>query len=172
MRRAILAVTTGCLLLTGAACGSDPKTSTTTAAATPSAAPPSVASSPTADYTADTKAVCTKVNKIFSDDLEDFATDLGKMIANKEAKQTSGADAAEKAAGKDLKDVAAAMKKATAEAEDPALVRAGEQSAEKITATAADGKFYDKIKTTKDVDTVLKAEFTRWYTPLSEFCGG
>ena len=170
MRRAILAVTTGCVLLTGAACGNDADSSTT-AAATPSAAPSAVASSPAADYTADTKAVCAKVDKIFTEDLEDFATELGKMIAYKEAKQTSEANTAEKSAGKELKEVAAAMKKATGAAQDPGLVKAGEASAEKITTTAGDTKFFDKIKTTKDVDTVLEAEFTAWFTPLSEYCG-
>jgi len=172
MRRAILAVTTGCVLLTGTACGNDSDSSTTAAPiSTLSATPSVVASSPAADYTADTKAICAKVDKIFTEDLEDFATELGKMIAYKEAKQTSEANAAEKSAGKELKEVAATVKKATAPAKDPDLVKGGEESAGKITETAGDSAFFDKIKTTKDVDKVLESEFTGWFTPLSAYCG-
>ena len=83
MRRAFLAVALGSVLLTATACDSD--------AETPAAAPAASTPSPAAtiaepDYSANTKLVCGKVEKVFDADLESFGTQMGKMIAHKEAR--------------------------------------------------------------------------------------
>jgi Zn-dependent oligopeptidase len=170
MRRALLAATLGGLLLSGTACSSDgdakPEAGTTTAAAAPTTAP----TSPPPDYTANTKKVCAKLDKIFDAELEDFGTEIGKMIAYKEAKQTDNAEAAEKAAGKQLKDVGAKIKRETAAAQDPELQQAGAASAAKFTKSATDSKLFDKIKSTKDLDKVLQTQMTTWLTPVAGYC--
>ncbi|MGA5303367.1 hypothetical protein ACPCHT_25810 [Nucisporomicrobium flavum] len=172
MRRALLAATLGGLLLTGTACSSDgdaePTAGTTTAAT--EAAPTTAPTSAAPDYTANTKKVCTKVVKIYSDGTEDFGTEIGKMIAYKEAKQADNAQAAEKAAGKELRDVGAKLKKETAAAQDPELRQAGATSAAKFTKSGNDSKLFDRIKTTKDLDKVLQTELTNWLTPIAGYC--
>jgi Zn-dependent oligopeptidase len=165
----MLAVTVGGVLLTGVACDSRDQTSTSApsaAASLPAAQPSSAAP----DYSADTKLVCGTVQKIFTHDLKNFAADLGKMIANKEAKQTAGAAAARKAAGDELKRVGATVKKATAAAQDPELRAAGAVSAAKFVKTAGDDRFFDKIKSTSDLNKIIEARLTEWFTPVAGYC--
>ena len=168
MRRALLAVALGGLLLTAAACDSGAeRTAAAPAATTPSAAP---TTSPAPDYTANTKLVCGKVSDIFSDDMTGFHTELGKMIARKEAKETAEAEQAEKAAAAQLKSVGAKIKKETAAAEDPDLKTAGAATAAKLTRSAADAKFFDGIKTEKDLDSRIEAKLVDWMNPVTGFC--
>jgi hypothetical protein len=172
MRRAILAVTIGGVLLTGAACDNDAADTAgaTTAAPSATAAPSQLPSSPPPDYTANTKLVCGKVEKIFNDGLQGFATDLGKMIAHKEAKQTAEADAAQRSASTALKNVGTQVKNATATADDPALRTAGAASAAKFAKSAGDDKFFDKIKTTKDLNSIIEGQLAEWFTPVAGYC--
>jgi hypothetical protein len=169
MRRAILAVIFGGVLLTGTACDSDAAT-TASASPSPVLTPSSEPTSPPPDYTANTKLVCTKVQKILNADLAGFGTQVGKMIAYKEAKQTAEAQAAEKAAGQELRKVGAKVKKETAAAQDPNLRLAGATSAAKFVKTAGDEKFFDRIKTTKDLDKVIEGQLTEWFTPVAGYC--
>jgi hypothetical protein len=167
MRRALLAVALGGLLLTAAACDSGAESTEAAPAATvPSAAP----TSPAPDYTANTKLVCGNVSAIFSDDMTGFHTEMGKMIARKEAKETAEAEQAEKAARAQLKSVGAKIKKATAAAQDPDLQTAGAASAAKLAKSAADAKFFDSIKTEKDLDGRIEAKLVDWMNPVTGFC--
>jgi len=170
MRRAILAVALGGVLLTGAACGSDAKTAKPAAAPAASTSPGGPAGS-TPDYSADTKLVCGRLEKIFNDDLEGFGTQVGKMIAYKEAKKVAEAATAQKAAGVQLKTVGAKVKKETADAQDPQLQSAGATSAAKFAKSAADTAFFDRIKTTKDLDRTIEAQMSEWLTPVAGYCG-
>ena len=167
MRRAILALALGGVLLSAAACDSDAESSTAApAAATPSATPTSAAP----DYSANTALVCGKVQTVFTKDLQSFGTQLGKMIAYKEAKQAADAEKAETAAKKQLKAVGAKVLKETSAAEDPDLVTAGKTSAAKFTRSAADTRFFDGIKTTKDLDRTIEAKMTDWLSPVAGYC--
>jgi hypothetical protein len=167
MRRAFLALALGGVLLSAAACDSDAESSTAApAATTPSAAP----ASPAPDYSANTALVCGKVQTVFTKDLQSFGTQLGKMIAYKEAKQAADADKAEAAAKKQLKDVGAKVLKETSAAEDPDLVTAGKASAAKFAKSAADTRFFDGIKTTKDLDRTIEAKMTDWLSPVAGYC--
>jgi hypothetical protein len=167
MRRAILAATLGSVLLTGAACSSDAK-NTGSAATTPT--PSAAATSAAPNYSDNTKLVCDKLQKIFNTDLEGFGTQVGKMIAYKEAKQAPEAAKAQQAAGLQLKNVGAKVKQETAAAQDPELQAAGATSAAKFTKSAADAAFFARIKTTKDLDRTIEAQMNEWLTPVAGYC--
>lgn len=171
MRRALMAVVAGGALMVLTACGSDAENNASAAAESTPAPRATAEPSPTApDYTANTKLVCDKVAAIYSDGFAGFSTQMGKMIANKEAKQAKEAEAAEKAAGAELTKVGAKIKKEVAAAEDPQLKTAGETSAAKVTRSAADAKFFDSIKTAKDLDAKIETKMLDWMTPVTGFC--
>lgn len=171
MRSALLAGSLACLLLTGTACSSDDKGPETIAEAPVSQAP----STPTptvsaADYSADTRKVCAALNKVFDADVAEFGTAMGKMIAYKEAKQATEAEQARKAAGQELKDIAAKVRKGTAAAQDPELRQAGAVSAAKFSKSATDKALFDKVKTTKDLDRTLATMMPDWMDPVAGLC--
>ncbi|MEU4691689.1 hypothetical protein [Actinoplanes sp. NPDC023714] len=170
MRRAILAALAGGVLLTGAACESDANTSeiAAPAAVTASAAP--ATTEPAPDYSENTEKVCGELDKVFTADLGDFGTELGKMIAHKEAKQTDEAEKAEKAAAAELKSVGTQIRKQTEDAENPELKEAGATSATKIEKSAKNRDYIEKIKTTKDLDKTLKTQLTEWLSPVAGYC--
>ena len=167
MRRALAAVAIGGVLLTGTACSSQDKP---TAAATPS---PTPAASPTPtgpDYSADTALVCTKLRTILSDDVAAFGTQMGKLIADREAKAKPEAAAAQKAAQAQLKAVGEKIRRETSAALDPELQQAGATSAAKFTTSAADTKLFDSIKSTTDLTKVMQGQMTEWLTPVAGYC--
>ncbi len=167
MRRATLAVALGGVLLTGAAC--DGKAGNSATAAAP--APPSpVPTSPTPDYSANTKAVCGTLDAIFTSDLKAFHTQIGKMIAYKEAKLAPEAAAAQKAASAQLSKIGARIEDETATAQDPELRAAGAASARKFRTSATDKSFFSKIKTQKDYDRVIEDQLQEWFTPAAGYC--
>jgi hypothetical protein len=166
MRRAFLAVALGGVLLTGAACGSDAETKDNAGSATPSVAPASSAP----DYSADTQLVCGKVEKLYNGGLEGFNTQIGKMIANKEAKLSKEAGQARKAAGQELKDVGTKIEQETAAAQDPALQMAGATSAATFVKTAGDDAFFDKITSQKAYDSTIQSQLQEWLTPVAGYC--
>ncbi|GGK82214.1 hypothetical protein [Mangrovihabitans endophyticus] len=174
MRRALLAVTLGGLLLSGAACGSD--TSGDPSDDTPQAGGPSWVATPSTpvttepDYSANTETVCGEVQKIFSEDLEDFGTHIGKMIAYREAKDSDAAKKAEQAASKELKDIGAKLKKETDAAQDPDLRDAGAESAAKFVKSSGDDKLFDDITTTDKLDQTIQDRITEWMTPVVGYC--
>ncbi|GGQ75284.1 nucleotide exchange factor GrpE [Couchioplanes azureus] len=170
MRRMILAATTGALLLTGSACGSA-KSDTTTTAAAPAASAATVSASPSADYTADTKKVCAGLDKLIEGKkMQKFVEELAKQAIYREANATESAKKARVKAGENLKAWGEALNEATAAAKDPELRAAGEETLANMTRTAGDDAFFAKIKSEKDIDRVLKPEFTAWLVPLATFC--
>jgi hypothetical protein len=100
-----------------------------------------------------------------------FGTAMGKMIAYKEAKQTPEAEQARKSASKELKEVAAKVREATADAENPELKQAGAVSATKFAKSADDKALFDKVKTTKDLDRTLATKMPDWMDPVAGLCG-
>ncbi|MEV6489292.1 hypothetical protein AB0M20_11785 [Actinoplanes sp. NPDC051633] len=168
MRRALLALAVGGALLTiSTACDSDPAAP---AAAPTNADPTTQATSTAPDFAANTELVCGKVTSIYDDGFDGFNAAMGKMIANKEAEQAPEAKKAQQAAANELKKVGAALKKEVAAAEDPALKKAGETSAAKLTKSAADKKFFDSIKTTADLNKRIEPKILDWMTPVRGFC--
>ena len=171
MRTALHAAALACVLLTGAACSSD-DSGTETIAEAPVAETPSSATTtvPAPNYYANTRKVCTALNKVFDADVAEFGTAMGKMIAYKEAKQTAEAEQARKSASQELKDVAAKVRKETAAAQDPDLKKAGAVSATKFSKSAADKALFDKVKTTKDLDRTLATKMPDWMDPVAGLC--
>ncbi|HWS34960.1 MAG TPA: hypothetical protein VN408_19750 [Actinoplanes sp.] len=174
MRRALLAVIAGGTLLTGAACDSDAETPQFTEPVVPSSA--SVAPSPSVslapDYSANTAKVCGRVTGVVNAAFGEFGAELGRMIANKEAKETEAAEKAESAAAADLKAIGTKLRKETAAAEDPELAEAGETSAKKIEAAAKNRDYIQGLKSTKNLDTSLKDQIAEWLDPVSGYCAG
>lgn len=171
MRTALTAVTLAGLLLTGAACSSGDNGSETIAEAPAAETPSPVTTTvPAPNYYADTRKVCTSLDKIFDADVAQFGTAMGKMIAYKEAKQTAEAEQARKSASKELKEVGAKVRKETAAAQDPDLKQAGAVSATKFSKSAADKTLFDKVKTTKDLDRTLATKMPDWMDPVAGLC--
>jgi len=167
MRPAILAVLAGGVLLTGAACESEPEIHQNGTVAAPTTA---ATTAPPPDYTADTTAVCGRLDKIFTGELDDFGTAIGKMIAYKEAKQTANAVKAEKAAAAELQSAGSQIRKETSGAQNPELKAAGEASARKLEASAKDRAYIKKIKSTTDLDKTLKPQLAEWLSPVAGYC--
>ncbi|GAA2696302.1 hypothetical protein [Actinoplanes palleronii] len=167
MRPAILAVLAGGVLLTGAACESDAKVSSS---GTPVTVRTSATIPPPPDYSANTTKVCERLDKVFTGELDDFGAAIGKMIAYKEAKQADNAEKAEKAAAAELQSAGSQIRKETVAAESPELKAAGETSARKLEASAKTRAYLKKIKTTADLDKTLKPQLAEWLSPVSGFC--
>jgi hypothetical protein len=170
MRRAILAAALGGVLLTGAACGSDAQTSKTAAPPAPSPTRSTESPEVTPDYSANTRLVCGKLQTIFNDDIAAFGAQVGKMIAYKEAKQAPEAAAAQKAAATQLKAVGTKVRTETAAAEDPELQSAGAASAAKFVKSSADTRFFDRIKTTTDLNRTIQTQMAEWLNPVAGYC--
>jgi hypothetical protein len=168
MRRALLAVLAGGLLLTSAACDSDAKAPEAAAAPTPAAS----SSPPPPDYSANTKVVCGKLQSLYTVELRDFGAALGKVVTYREAKQTAEAKKAETAAVTKLKQAAAKIRNETAEAENPEFKAAGLTSAAKIEAGAASRAYITKVKTLKDVNATIEPQFKEWLSPVAGYCAG
>jgi hypothetical protein len=167
MRRVFLAVTLGGVLLAGTACDSDAPP----AAAAPTVVTPStVPTTPPPDYSANTRKVCGRVDKIFDSGLKAFGTEVGRMIAYKEAKVPAEVKKSQKAAGDRLKAVARSIRKESSAAQDPALKTAGAVSATKFTKAAADTRFFNSIKSQKDFDRIIEGRLSQWQSPLSGYC--
>lgn len=171
MRRTVLAVIAGgALLLSTAGCGvamADPVAGPPSAAA-PSSAP---APAPSADYTADTKKICAEVEKMLEGkEMEKFGIALGKLLVYKQGKVADRAKKARTDAGTKLTALATALRDRTKAAQDPDLRAAGAESADNMVDSAADDAFFGKIKTEKDLDTVLQSELTAWFTPVVAAC--
>jgi hypothetical protein len=174
MKRIVLVVTAGALLLTGAACGSTTDTDAGTAAAAPTATTASavpVAASPSADYAADTKKTCDQVLSVLGGEkMKSFGEKLGEQIAYTTAKQSASAKKARTAAGVKLKDAAVALNGVTAKAQDPEVKAAGKEIQKRMNASAEDDAFFAKFKTVKDVDKVLETQMESWMEPLNASC--
>ncbi|HEY0002046.1 MAG TPA: hypothetical protein VGB74_16465 [Actinoplanes sp.] len=169
MRRALLAVIAGGTLLAGTACDSDANDATSAAAAAPSTATPTT--SPAPDYSASTRQVCGKLQTIYQGELRDLGTALGKMITYKEAKQATEAKKAENTAAGELKAVATKIRKETAGAADPDFQRAGLTSAGKLELSAADRRYFARVKTLKDLNGTIQGQLTEWLNPVAGYCG-
>ena len=159
MRRAILAVIAGGTLLAGAACDSDATAKTEAAEPTRTAPTAAPTTSAAPDYSASTRLVCGRLQTLYTVELRAFGAAMGKMVTYKETKQTTDAEKAEAAAAGQLKAAATKIRKETAAAEDPEFKTAGQVSATKFEASAKDHKYIDRVKTLKDLNSTVEAQF-------------
>jgi hypothetical protein len=173
MRRLLTAVALGASLLVGAGCAgqdNDEPSGAEPTTAAPTSASPTPSASPSANYAADTKRICTEIDKALDSEMEKFGVEVGKMIAYKQSGNTTEANQAKAAAQAQLRAIAARMSQRTAAAQDPELKAAGEESAKNIAASAADNTFFSRLKSLNDVQTVVEREAVTWLVPLAEFC--
>ena len=170
MRRVALTAILAGALLGGAACAAEREpTAAPTTTPPSSAAPTYAAPTPPPGQQADTERICGQTDKIFTAGLKDFGTELGRMIAFKQAKDTAKADQSRDAAERELTGMAADVREKTGVALDPELRTAGEQAATNITVTAGRDAFYGEIDAMKDLDG-LEAEMRAWFAPLAAAC--
>jgi hypothetical protein len=171
MRRLLTAAALGAALLITAGCaGKDNDESAAQPTASATSASPTPSASASANYAADTKKICTEIDKSLETEMENFGEELGKMIAYKQAGNTTRANQAKADAQAELKAIASRMRERTAAAQDPELKAAGQESAENIEASAADETFFSRLKTLNDVKSVVQKEVVSWLVPLAKFC--
>jgi hypothetical protein len=166
MRRALLVVLAGGLLLPVTACDNAKKS---TAAPAVSAAP-TASLPPLPDYSVDTQAICARLQSVYTGELREFGAAMGKLVSLKEAAETADAKKAETDAATKLKAAGAKIRQDTRTAKDPSLQAAGETSAAKFEQSATDGKYFDRVKTLKDLNNTLQPQMAQWLTPVSSFC--
>jgi hypothetical protein len=167
MRRALLAAVAGSVLLTGAACDSDADSTEAAPATTqPSTAPSSAAP----DYTANTRAVCAKLQTLYTVELRDFGAAMGKLITYREAKASAEIGKAEAAATTELKQVAAKIRKDTAAAQNPEFKAAGMTSAAMVEASAASKGYVKTVTTLPKLNSTIEGQFKEWLSPVAGYC--
>jgi hypothetical protein len=165
MRRALTALALVSTLAGSAACTDNSTPVGGQASSSAAAAPTSEAP----DYTADTKKICGKIDTAMDKSTNAFGTELGKLIAYKQVRNTAAANKAKAGAQRELKALAKTIRDATAAALDPKVKAAGQESAANIEATAANNAFFDKLKSEKDLNS-LESEITAWLVPLAMHC--
>jgi hypothetical protein len=133
------------------------------------ATPPTTEPTPP-DYSVDTQMICTQLQSVYSGELRDFGTAMGKLVSLKEAKQTADAEKAEADAATKLKAAGAKIRQDTVTAKDPSFRAAGATSAAKFDRSATDRKYFDRVKTLKDLNDTLQPQMAQWLTPVSTFC--
>jgi hypothetical protein len=167
MRRALLAVFAGSLLLPVAACDNNAKSK---AEPVSTVTVPDDSLPPLPDYSVNTKQICGQLQTVYSGELRDFGSAMGQMVTFKEAKQAPDAAKAENQAAGKLKAAGAKIRQDTAGAEDPDFQAAGETSAAKFERSATDRKYFDRVKTMNDLNGTLEPQMAQWLTPVSAFC--
>jgi hypothetical protein len=181
MQRMITAVTVGAVLLAVSACtgSGDPGPAAQTGAPATSSAPAASAAprsivettARSSRYTKNTKQVCSATDKIFEGkEIGRFADDLGRMIGYKEAERTAEVNRSKAAAAKQLRALAARMRKQTSTADDADVRAAGQEAADSIEKSADDPAFYAKLKSVKTLEKTLRSEMTPWITPVASVC--
>jgi hypothetical protein len=163
MRRAVRTLLVGGVLFTIAACGTAAKSGEQPAAAPGgSAAPAAAALSP---EQAATKSTCEALGKAFDKSMAPFAEALTKFIAGKE-----GGNASPQQAQAALKSFATEVRTATESSPDAQIKADGKQTADRLQERSADKAFFAKIKTDKDVSTLLGPTLKEWLSPVTHHC--
>lgn len=165
MRRAVQTIVVGGALLLAAACGT---------ANSPSGSNPAPAGTPVVGASAgggaqpaaltETKAMCEALGQVYNKNMGLFAESLTKMVAAK------GATAAQQEAQVSLKSFSVAVREATGKSGDTALRDDGKKAADQLQAKSADAAFFQKIKTSDDVNKVLGPTLKEWLSPVSSHC--
>jgi hypothetical protein len=162
MRRTVLVLTVGGVLLTAGACGTA-RHAGTTAAPAPVVAQSAVAAGQPAAQT-ETKAFCEGLGDVYNKNMGPFAEALTKMVA------AGGAKASQAQAAQKLSAFATAVRGAAATSQDPQLRADGKQAADQLQAKSADSALFAKVKTTADVNTILGPTLKEWLAPVAHHC--
>jgi hypothetical protein len=177
MRRVLLALTAGILVVTtGCGTARTPAPSGTTGAPPAPAAPaPGGASgaAPAATATttgetalASTRALCEGLGQVYTKNMGSFAEALSKMVADGEKSRDASREKAQQA----LTAFATAIRDTTASSTIGDARADGKRTADLMQAKAADDKFFDQVKTSKDLDRVLGPDLKKWLAPVDSHC--
>jgi len=158
MRRAVQAIIVSGTLLSAAACG--------TAAGPTPGVPAGTASAPAAAAPA-AKTSCEALGQAYSKNMAPFAQALTDMVA---ARKKAGGDQGYPQVKESLTAFATGIRTATADSTDPRLKTDGNQTADRLQERAADEATFRKIKTTKDVNTMLGPTLKEWLSPVERHC--
>jgi hypothetical protein len=156
MRRVVLTLAVGGVLLSAAACGTSRDDGDSAA---PTAAPASGAAAQQGQSA--TKSACEALGAVYSKNMAPFAESVTKIVSDKSSPQ---------AAQQSLKEFATAVRSATQQSTDAQLRADGKQTADRLQAKSADAAFFSKIKTSKDVNTVLGPNLKEWLSPVTHHC--
>ncbi|WP_250002947.1 hypothetical protein [Actinoplanes sp. M2I2] len=160
------------LLSVAAACGTaqSPGSSQTPGAAQPPGAAPAPGGAPAsgaargasgAPATGAIRTTCEALGRTYQANMAPLAESLTALVADR--KTIAGAQ-------KSLASFATAVQEATATSDDPDLKAAGKQAANQMHAKSTDAKFFDGIKTAKDVNKTLGPTLTGWLSPVTRHC--
>jgi hypothetical protein len=169
MRRAVIALVAGGVLLAAAACGTAPAPSSTgSGAAAGTQAPASTDPKVQASLT-DTRQVCEAVGKANSKDIGPFAASVSKLVASRKAGGTAAA-AAKQDAQHALVTYGEDLRAATQGSANEQVRADGTTVADTLKAKAADNATFDQLKTNTDIATLLGPTMTEWTAPVSKHC--
>jgi hypothetical protein len=161
MRRAILSLVVGGVLLVAAACDSTPTT-------TPGG-PPGPGQAAAQASMADTRAMCENIGKVYGTNVGALASALGKLIGSP-GPTGDGAKTAKAQAQQALGSFADAIRTATQESHDPQVRSDGQQAADQLRSKASDAKLFDGIKTSNDLNTLIGPTLKDWLAPVMKHC--
>ncbi|MGK5682130.1 hypothetical protein [Actinoplanes sp. URMC 104] len=168
MRRTVISLLAGGLLLTAAACGTAKDQPGSTSAAPPAAAPPASAAGagtgPAATGAAAPAAIkttCEALGQAYGKNMAPFARALTEYVADRKTIAT---------AQQSLAAFATAVQEATASSADAQLKADGKQAAARMHAKSTDATFFAGIKTGKDVSKTLGPTMTQWLSPVQRHC--
>ena len=149
MRRAMLGLVVGGLLLSSCGTAPDPSPS----------APPSLT-----PEQQQTKTSCEAIGTVYTKNMGAFAESLSTMVA------TSDSAAARKDAQQKLSAFGSAIRQTTQTSGDAQLRADGKQAADQLQTTSTNAAFFAKIKTTQDVTNVLGPTLKEWLAPVTHHC--
>jgi hypothetical protein len=151
MRRTIVTLLVGGVLLSATACG----TATGTTAPTPAI------SAPGGGVTAAVASTCEALGQAYEKNIAALAKSLTTLVADRktvaEAQQSLAA-------------FADAVTDATKASDDTELRADGKKAADAMRAKSEDTKFFAAIKTPEDVDKTMGPTLTQWMSPVNRHC--
>lgn len=151
MRRTILTLLVGGVLLSAAACG----TATDTPTATPAVQAPA-ASAPAA-----VASTCEALGQAYSKNIAALAESLTTLVADRKTAAQAQAS---------LASFATAVADATKASQDAQFRADGKQAADQMRTRSADTKFFAAIKTKEDVAQTMGPTLTGWLSPVTRHC--
>lgn len=163
MRRAVLTLAVGGVLLAGAAACGTASPSANGPAGTGQSVNPAVQAS-----LADTRTVCEALGQAYGRDIGPFASALNTMVAAR--KSADGGKASQAQAQQSLSALAKAVLGATQGSSNAQVRVDGLTAAKQLDSQSANAAFFTKIQTAKDMNTVLGPTLKQWLAPISQHC--
>lgn len=164
MRR-ILMITAAAVALFGATACADttpePSASATTAAAAPSTAPSGT----------DAKAICAEFDKVFEGQtMNSLGAAIGELFVAREAKDAAKIEAAETKIKAELTKLETGVTELGAKASDPAVKAKFDEVAANVKKATADLTFLEGVTKVEELEAKLTPALLAWIMPLATTC--